>query len=304
MNHQTEILLQTIGEDLDQRVFPTVHDNGLVWPARTVVISQPPDQEIKNERQTTAPGSWQSAASGTPRTPRTPGTSRDAGPARTPPSLPRHVFELAEPVRELEAAYTGTEVTETREAVWLRVPATLLPGLGYRAIFVVVIVPELRIARGWAFWDCGIWGLQRIGPRHTNYGDASICAFDDRDATWAYGDSLVAFLDLFTVWAIRHLYLRQFGRWPGPQASFSPFERLRECHDDELCGCDHPRGRYAICCKDGDCLLVARAKNKILTQILLPRSMPAEVCSFAARMTSPPSIAYDGLFPVFGESIS
>lgn len=298
MNHQTEILLQTIGEDLDQRVFPTVHDSGLVWPARTVVISQPPGQEIENERQTNALGSWQAGASTAS------GTSCNAGPARASPSLPRRAFERAGAVRELEAAYPGTEVTETREAVWLRIPATLLPNLGYRAIFVVVIIPELRIARGWAFWDYGIWGLQRIGPRHTNYGDASICAFDDRDGTWSYGDSLVAFLDLFTVWAVRHLYLREFGRWPGPQASFSPFERLRECHDDESCGCDHPKGRYAICCKDGDYLLAARAKNKNLTQILLPRSIPTEVSSFAARMASPPSITYDGLFPLFGESIS
>ena len=306
MNPQTAELLYQIGENLDLGMFPSVSDGGLVWPARADVVFQPPGLEIQNGQTPSASQSWQTGAPGAPGAsgasstplPAAPGTAGAAWTAGATPSISCRVHGLAEWVRALAAAYPGTEAAETREALWLRVPASLLPRLGYRAVFVIALLPGRGIERGWAFWDHGIWGLQGIGPRHTNYGDASICAYDSRDGTWNYGDPLVALLDLFAVWAVRHLFFSQFGRWPGPQASFSPFERLREYRDDEHCGCAAPKGRYADCCKLGDLRLVTGAISEVLSQALMPRAIPAAVCSFANDMI-PPHITYDGVFPTF-----
>jgi hypothetical protein len=101
--------------------------------------------------------------------------------------------------------------------------------------------------RSWGFWFQGCW----IGPRHTNFPDGSICCFNFGDGTWFVGESLVALLDMNTVWAIRHLHLRFFGRWPGRQVAHYPYERTLELHDDELCGCGSSN-RYAECCKPAD----------------------------------------------------
>lgn len=303
MEPQTTKLLRQIGEDLDLGRFPSVTDGGLVWPARADAVSQPLGLEIQNGQTTSASQSRQTGTSGAPESSRTPqpaaiGTASTAGSAGAPPSIACLAHGVTEWVRALAAAYPGTEAAKTGEALWLRVPASLLPRLGYRAIFVIVLLPGRGIERGWAFWDHGIWGLHGIGPRHTNYGDASICAYDPRDGTWNYGDPLVALLDLFAVWAVRQLFFSQFGRWPGPQASFSPFERLREYRDDELCGCTIPKGQYADCCKRDDLQLVARARNEMISQALMPRAIPTAVRSFANDMI-PPHTTYDGVFPTF-----
>lgn len=305
MNQQTAQLLRLIGEELDQMVFPTVHDGGLVWPARTAVVSSSPAKETQNDRHSLSQGKRASQAAGTSAA--ASGRTSNPQPARpagndgapsTASSLARLARELDEPMRKLEAAYPGTESEEAAGAVWLRVPALLLPQLGCRTTFVVVLIPALKVARGWAFWDYGALGVLAIGPRHTNYGDASICAFDERDGTWVYGDSLVTLLDLYSVWAVRQLYLRQFGLWPGPQGAFSPFERLREYNDNERCGCDRPAGRYADCCKGEDLQLIAQGRGEYITHALLPRSVPPGVVAFARGMR-PPVITYKGAFPHF-----
>lgn len=187
------------------------------------------------------------------------------------------------------------------DAVWLRVPALLLTRLGHGAVFVVVLIPALQLARGWAFWDYGCMGLQPIGPRHTNYGDASICAFDERDGTWSYGDSLVLLLDLYSVWAVRQLFVREYGNWPGPQGSFSPFERLREYGDNERCGCDTPAGAYVDCCKSSDLRLMASGKGEYIVEALLPRCVPSAIKTYA-HGSSLPTIIYNGTTPIFHET--
>jgi len=304
MTPQTEYLLRQIGDGLDHGVFPEVHDGGLVWPARAAVNSQPPGQEYQNEKSKPAPAaqSWQTGASGTaaPGTPGTaaPGTPGDTGSSGSAPSIACHNRGISGLVQAVTSAYLGTEVVETRDAVWLRAPASLLPNLGYRGIFVLAIVPAWGVVRGWGFWEYGILGMRPIGPRHTNYGDASICAFDHRDGTWLYGNSLVSLLDLYAVWAVRHLYLHHIGRWPGPQGAFSPFERLREYRDDEWCGCDNPVGRYAACCKGRDRQLLTRAGHEYLAQALLPRSVPLGVAAFAEGM-APSPLTYDVRGPLF-----
>lgn len=294
--------LHQIGEDMDHGQFPLVYDGGIVWPARADVIFHPAGLEAQDGKQSTTQSGKTGtlAAPGTPAAPAAPGTSPDAGgTAVSTASVPRAGDVGAGRLQELAAAYPGTEAVQAEEALWIRLPASILPDLGYRAIFVVMLMPERAIARGWAFWDGGILGLQDFGQRHRNYGDGSICAFDPLDGVWQFGDSLVTLLDLFAVWATRHLYLSQFGRWPGPQASFSPYERLREFRDDELCGCSNPRGRYAECCKQNDLQIVSRSTAAMIGHALQPRVTPAAVWEFA-RTGNAPTIATNGaeIYPI------
>jgi hypothetical protein len=106
--------------------------------------------------------------------------------------------------------------------------------------------------RSWAFWRDPLAHPEWIGPRHTNFPDGSICAFEPKDGTWCFGDPLVQLLDLCTLWALRHLYLQEFGRWPGYQSIHFPGERLLELRGDEHCGCSNSEKLYANCCMPTD----------------------------------------------------
>lgn len=288
-----ECLLQ-IGEDMDRGQFPLVYDGGIVWPARANVSFQSAGLEAKNGKQpATQPGT--TGAPAAPAASATPGASADAGGAAdATASVPRASDVGSGWLQELETAYPGTETVQAEEALWIRVPASILPDLGFRAMFILMLMPERRVARGWAFWDGGVLGLHALGERHRNYGDGSICAFDADDGVWGFGDSPVTLVDLFAVWAVRHLYLSQFGRWPGPQASFNPYERVREFRDDELCGCREPKGRYAECCKQSDLQFVSRSTATIIVQALQRRNTPAAVWEFA-RTGKAPMIVTNGI---------
>jgi len=124
----------------------------------------------------------------------------------------------------------------------------VLPGLSYGARLIVAINSSLRQVSAWGFWVAGKVGIRWIGDRHTNYGDGSICAFDGRDGTWQFGESLVKLVDIYATWIFRHLHLEVLGYWPGPQSSGRRLERMHELKPNEHCGCDVPRGTYEQCC--------------------------------------------------------
>lgn len=293
MNRETENMLRHLGDDLDRLIYPAVHDGGIVWPARPSVIFQSHGQENSNEYSKSASGQRKTGEPGESRAAGTSGASGASGHAGAhlaASSLARDLHGLAAAVEALTSSYPGTKSAETTEAVWLRVPACVLPRLGYRALFVVAIVPSRKTARGWGFWEGGRLGMVPIGPRHTNYGEGSICAFDESDGTWTYGDSLVTLLDLYTGWAVRHLHLARFGRWPGPQAFSRPLERLLESRDGEWCGCANPKGRYGECCRSRDRELAARSRGAWVAQALSPRSAPASIRAFALDGPPPPVI--------------
>jgi hypothetical protein len=134
----------------------------------------------------------------------------------------------------------------------LKTTSELLPGLEQWAEFITCLqFAPFPAYRCWGFWSDAGW----IGPRHTNFPDGSICGFDIKDGTWGPGDALVELLDIYSLWALRHLHLRVLGRWPGGQSVQHAYERLSEFRDDELCGCDQANGKtYAECCKASDLL--------------------------------------------------
>ena len=143
--------------------------------------------------------------------------------------------------------------------MWLLVTSTVLPGLDREAIFLIAL-PYISgaVPKAWGFWLAN-GEFTFIGPRHVNFIDGSICAFAPADGVWAEGGDLRSLIDLYSVWAARHLFLEVFGRWPGKQYALcgasqyaQAHYRLHECKDDEFCGCGSETMRYDECCKPID----------------------------------------------------
>ena len=191
---------------------------------------------------------------------------------------------------EIGDYYPGIQFWAYPDGALLLIESSLLRAGSTGAVFIVFIpfVPRIA-ARGWAFWDSGDW----IGPRHTNFPDGSICAFEASDLTWQLGDPIVKLLDLHVLWAVKHLHLKEFGRWPGLQSVHEPYERLTEFQDNEFCGCSNPGENklYKDCCKNHDASL-----NKLACAISFAqriggvRKPPESIISFQAERTNPPDI--------------
>lgn len=250
MDNRREILKQ-IGHQLDEDIFPRIKNSGIVTPGDAAAPTSNWAEEINNERSGTTrseTGAW----TGPPRGKRQ--ADRHRAPSATPPIIladlqSRYESELS----ALHEAYPGTKVWSQTEGMWLLTEGTILPGQWQKAIFLTGIpFDRSRAVRSWGFWvgvplRCPTW----IGPRHTNFPDGSICAFEPRDGTWSAGDSLVVLLDLFALWALRHLHLQAFGRWPGRQTARWVHERLGEIIPSEYCGCGSAKF-YEDCCLPND----------------------------------------------------
>ena len=141
------------------------------------------------------------------------------------------------------------KIVKRDDGLWLISESNLLQDFKGKAIFLTSIPYYLGILpRSWACWDSFQW----IGPRHTNYPDGSVCAFEQSDGSWLPGESVVELLDMYTLWALRHLHLSILGRWPGQQRVHTSYERISELAENELCGCDKPMGLYKDCCQNSD----------------------------------------------------
>jgi hypothetical protein len=184
-------------------------------------------------------------------------------------------------------AYPKTEYWELNEGMIMKIQSKILSGLSRTAVFLVRIpFNDKQPVLAWGFWKEG--GYSSIGPRHTNFPDASICAFEPKDGTWKHGDELVELIDLYSLWALRHLHLEVFGRWPGHQIMHHPYERLLEINDDEICSCPQPKGIYQECCKNND-----QSFNRLALAIQFTsrlsqngvRQPPAEILPFVSQLT-------------------
>jgi hypothetical protein len=243
--------LKKIGQQLDADIFPRVLNGGIVTPDDTASPNTNWAKEIQYEQQgqrrsATGPGT------GTAGRQRQTHRSGETGP---PPPLvgPSLQEQYESELTEVQLAYPGTRVWRHQDGLWLLSESTLLHGILPRAIFLTGIPFSRRhVVRSWGFWagtpqSYPSW----IGPRHTNFPDGSICAFEQKDGTWRLGDSLVGLLDLYTVWALRQLHLKVLGRWPGRQWAHFLYERLTETLPGEYCGCGS-NALYECCCRPDD----------------------------------------------------
>jgi hypothetical protein len=158
----------------------------------------------------------------------------------------------------LREAYRTLETFPDDDGIWLLAKSSIISGLAREATFLVAVPYRPGATpRAWGFWVAAgkhTW----IGPRHTNFGDGSICAFSLDEGAWSEGGDLRTLFDLYTVWALRHLHLEVLGRWPGKQYSLGvdprvqAYYRIRENKPHELCGCGSETWRYAECCMTFD----------------------------------------------------
>lgn len=240
-----EILLE-VGRQLDSDIFPSVFGGGIVLPSDATIpktnwASKEPANEQQGQRRPET-RTWSRASGG------------QRPPSQTAPTVGTDLKEQYE--KELTAvlqAYPSTRVWHEKDGLWLLTESALLPGLQQKAVFLAGIpYARTRIARAWGFWSrIPMHNTVWIGPRHTNFGDGSICAFEPLDGTWAPGDSILELLDLYSLWALRQLHLQVIGRWPGRQVAHSYFERFLELRSDEFCGCGSNK-LYADCCQVAD----------------------------------------------------
>lgn len=244
-------ILKKIGQQLDKDIFPCVVNGGIVMPSEATVSTLTWAKEQEDEKSRTRrpeAGSW----TRTPRWQRTP--DRDRASDHTASLIsPDLKAKYERELMEVQEAYPHARVWLQEEGLWLLIESSLLPGLWQKAVFLIGI-PFVRTltVRAWGFWlgipfTYPIW----IGPRHTNYPDGSVCAFEPNDGTWRIGDPIIPLLDIYTLWALRHLHLQTFDRWPGRQVVHHPYERLIELKGNDYCGCGSHRF-YGECCRPSD----------------------------------------------------
>lgn len=245
-----ESVLQQVGSQLDQEIFPAVRNGGIVTPTEAAVPSnlgaEKYDDEQKEQRRSATRSRKRAAR-----------RERSAGRSGSTRETSSHVSTSLQALYEdaldaVQRAYPTTEIWKRKDGLWLLTRSSLLPGLPRAAVFLTGISYRKALVRAWGFWKCSLIGETWIGPRHTNFPDGSVCAFHPTDGTWVVGDPIVELLDLYTLWALRHLYLEAFGRWPGRQAVFHPYERIVELRGDEYCGCGRSGRLYCECCRDKD----------------------------------------------------
>jgi hypothetical protein len=297
MQDEIAIAVRNIGCQLDSFSFPAVKNGGIVVSGASAVFPSNSGKEfndgIRKERCT----GTQHASRGTPRQ----RSSAETWPSGGPWPLGETASLLISSFRaqyeaelsSVEVAYPGTQFWTSDDGLWLLVESGLLPGLFPKTFFVVGINFANRNVQGWGFQGSSAIGYEWIGPRHTNFPDGSICAFDQQDGTWSFGDTLVELLDLYTLWVLRHLHLKMFDRWPGMQSIPYVYERILELRDDEYCGCANSQTLYKDCCKDSDRRrsVIKEALHFMRATMGGLRKPPQKIIEFLLKRGEPPPIA-------------
>lgn len=291
-------MLQQVGSALDEHRPLRVHTHGLIALDQELPAAAPA-KENGDEGQ----GKRRSAARSRERATRRKGPPRGSRPTSAASRISGNALRAAYEgqVTCLAEAYPTFETVPDDDGMWLLARSSIISGLAREATFLVALPYRSGPGpRAWGFWTAA--GRHRwIGPRHTNFGDGSICAFSPDDRAWSEGEDLRTLLDLYSVWTLRHLHHEVFGRWPGKQYSLGADPKLQayyrriECRDDELCGCGSETRRYAQCCKPLDLKWdFIRLASFFLRQVpggFQTRRPPPAVVGFAESRSALPRIA-------------
>jgi len=126
---------------------------------------------------------------------------------------------------------------EDELGLWVVASSEPLGANGPRIEFLVAFpLDQSLMPKGWAFQRIGK-RLKPMSLKHTNFPDASICAFVPGDDTWSPNDGMVALIDIASVGAVNKLHREHLGYWPGKQYGASALYRRLEFKPEELCGC-------------------------------------------------------------------
>jgi hypothetical protein len=246
LNGSAQQQLRIIGHELDRDIYPEGRRAGIVKSVNSGSLFESRLLEGNDDGQGTRRSETESREWATGRQGSTGGTwPPDSTTSLLGRSGPQ---DLRSALSGLEDAYPGARVEFREDGFWIRASSRLLEGSTRWAEFVVAV----PYCAGWGIQAWGFWqGSSWIGPRHTNFPLGSICAIYPSDGAWRMGDSFVTLLDIYSLWAVRHLHLEVFGRWPGRQKARWAFERIIEAKPDELCGCGSAK-EYAECCRQAD----------------------------------------------------
>lgn len=253
MSVDARAALRQIGSGMDAGQSVRVKDGGYVIldpnPVVTSVLEYDNEQRKGPRRPAAGSRKWAPRGQGAA------GRSRKAGAEPRVRSLAAAYQQQLTDVRE---AYPDACLSQDENGSWLSVRSGILPEIGRKAIFFVALPNRSDVEpRAWAFWEQD-GEFEWIGDRHTNFFDGSICAYSPADGVWKAGDDLRTLLDLYSVWALRHLHLAVFGCWAGRQYALLdrngvplPYYRLVEFKAEELCSCNSGK-TYGGCCRPLD----------------------------------------------------
>ena len=226
--------LADFGQQIDSGAQPLVFDGGFVdFPSRT-------EREVKQNaaksysRNRPKPGSRQ-------------GQRTWARPSRAPEPFRSRTHEttFGTEFRILVRHYEALSF-EDEHGLWVAAKSSPLGSGGPQAFFLIALpLDQEKDPRGWAFANLGL-RAQLFPLKHTNFPDASICAFTKKSEAWLPSDGITALLDHYSLWAVKSWHRSVFGWWPGRQIGIGAFYRRKEFVDKEYCGCDSGK-RYSHC---------------------------------------------------------
>ncbi|MGA9582824.1 MAG: hypothetical protein WBR13_12740 [Allosphingosinicella sp.] len=155
---------------------------------------------------------------------------------------------------------------EDKNGLWAAVRTMPLGSGGPQAhLLVAAPIDKAITPRAWAF--------NAVGPqaelfplKHTNFPDASLCAFTKSSGAWTAADGLLALMDHYSLWVAKSWHRKLFGWWPGEQVGACALYRRREFVARDLCGCESGE-RYGNCHQAADLLVpeqVARRQFRLL----------------------------------------
>lgn len=229
--------LRTVGVAVDGGQQPTVFDGGFVGFNR-------PDE---SEESSNVSGKEAGSKSGTRSRRRARTRAGARGPQASDHAFRSHALEEAHGAgfRVLAQHYSALAF-EDRNGLWVVVPSLPLGGRGPEVHFLIAVPLDERLApRAWAFAKVGP-DAELMSLKHTNFPDASVCAFTPEHRPWPNADGLLGLVDIYVLWAVRKLHRDYFGWWPGPQLGACAHYRLREFDPREDCGCGSNK-RYRDC---------------------------------------------------------
>lgn len=275
--------LKRLGEEIDIGRRPTVFDGGLVGASDATESEVISNVAARKEARSSA-GSRQ-------------GRRAWARRAHAPDhALRSDALELAHGAsfRKLAQHYEALGL-EDRNGLWVAVTGNPLGQRGPAVHFLVAVPLDERLSpRAWAF--------TRLGPRpqlmslkHTNFPDASVCAYPHGHWPWPNSAGLLGLVDIYMLWAVRKLHRDHLGWWPGPQVGPCAHYRLREFDRREDCGCGSNK-RYGECHLALDLLEDSKAAAAEFRQQFEcdyeDRQPPETVMAAArSRWARPPSMA-------------
>ena len=225
--------LSDLGQAIDIGRQPTVFDGGVVG------FSDATESEVMTDVAGQEAGSQSGPRSG--RRARARRAQASDHPFRSDALLEAHGAEFRILARHYDAL-----AFEDRNGLWVVVMSYPLGCGGPEVHFLVAVPLDKRLApRAWAFMKIGA-RADLMSLKHTNFPDASICAFTPDRRPWPNPEGLLGLIDIYVLWAVRKLHRDHFGWWPGPQVGACAHYRLREFDPREDCGCGSNK-RYGEC---------------------------------------------------------